>query len=438
MTQATETFSTTEFVPDEEQQLAIDTCCDVTKRLVAVSGQAGSGKTTLQQAVYKMLKAHGYSVVMCAPTGKAAKRMQEATGVEAITMHRLLQYPHPGDIDSKTGKALEPGLPAKNRNNKLEYDIVLADEYAMVNHELHRNLIEALPAGGCIRMFGDKQQLQPIEANYLLSQKDTPFEDILKRFHGIKLTKNYRQGAGSGIAENGQRIIAGRCPSRFDDFCIKITAQPIDYLRALIFEMLDEGIDMSALTNQVIVPTNVRWVGAVKVNALLQTIFRSEKIGWMPLERHSYAKDQGLRVHVGDKVINTKNNYELEVFNGETGVIIEINEAHGEIVVDFGDREVLYPPFILVQNKYKKVVEIDPRKDLELAYALTTHKTQGSEYENVIYILNKATRFMQCRSNFYTAITRARKLVHFITDQPSMSFSVNNVEPLINKQNKRR
>jgi len=129
-------------------------------------------------------------------------------------------------------------------------------------------------------------------------------------------------------------------------------------------------------------------------------------------------------MYKGDKVINTQNQYDLGVFNGETGVIIEIDEDTGEIVVDFGDREQSFPPTLMVQNQYGKMSAIDPRKSLDLAYAITTHKSQGSEFKRVVYILNKSNAFMINRRNFYTAITRAREHVHLITDQRMLSHAV--------------
>jgi exodeoxyribonuclease V alpha subunit len=145
--------------------------------------------------------------------------------------------------------------------------------------------------------------------------------------------------------------------------------------------------------------------------------------------RHAWVKGEGdtkggmIRMFVGDKVIVTRNMYELNVFNGESGKIIEISHE-GELVIDFGDREQCIPPIMMVQNRYGKIVEIDPRKDIDLGYAITTHKAQGSEYDNVVYVLNKSTGYMQNRRNFYTAASRGRAHVHIITDQRSISLSL--------------
>ncbi len=147
---------------DETQLAAVERCCDLTQRVVPVTGAAGTGKTTILQNVYRRLYKQGREVVLCAPTGKAAKRITEATGIQACTIHRLLEYPFPGERDQTTGKALVSTDPKKDRNNPLNYMVVLCDEYAMVSVEVHRNLLDALPNGAVIRMFGDANKLQPI------------------------------------------------------------------------------------------------------------------------------------------------------------------------------------------------------------------------------------------------------------------------------------
>ena len=160
---------------DKTQAEAIGACCDISRRIVPVTGAAGTGKTTILQNVYKTLKARGHQVVLCAPTGKAAKRIQEATGIRARTIHRLLEYPHPGERDEKTGKTLISTDPKRDRQNPIDFDVVLVDEYAMVSVEVHRNLIDALPHGGIIRMFGDANQLQPIESSKRLQAEPSSF-----------------------------------------------------------------------------------------------------------------------------------------------------------------------------------------------------------------------------------------------------------------------
>lgn len=408
---------------DGKQQEAISRCCDVKQRVVPVTGKAGTGKTTIMKSVYDALTEAGYNVALAAPTGKAAKRIQEATGISATTFHRLLEFTHPGERDEKTGKPYGFSYPRRNRENPLEIDVVLGDEYAMVNHENHRNIFDALPPGGSIRVFGDVNQLKPIESISTLSAKPSPFSDLLERFKGIVLDTNHRQNAGSGIAENGERIIKGFCPVRRPDFDIHITDSPVRVLEDKCMELLfDHGISFATTDNQIITPSNKSWVGTQKLNAALQRVYQPHEDGWHDIPRHKWIKEK-MRMRVGDKVVVTQNQYDLGVFNGETGLVEEITE-YGEIAINLGDRTVVIPPVLEVTLRNGATTTVDPRKDIDLAYALTTHKTQGSEYKRVIYVLNSSTFFVQTRSNFYTAVTRAREHASVITDAKSFQYSV--------------
>lgn len=415
---------------DAKQQEAIAACCDISKRIVAVTGQAGTGKTTIMREVNGLLVDKGYRVGLCAPTGKAAKRIQEATGLPAMTVHRLLEYSHPGEKDPKTGKPYGISAPQRNCDVPLDLDVVLCDEYAMVNTELHRNLIDALPRGGCIRAFGDINQLPPIEPSSHLQSMPSPFADILHRFVGIKLDVIHRQGDGSGIVENGQRINRGIIPIRKPDFDIIATDEPIAKLESYILEGPGSDVPWNTIDNQIITPTNKGWTGTYALNQFLQRIYRPEADGWASLSRHEWAAKQPLRVRAGDKVIYETNNYDLELFNGESGIVEEVTE-YGEVVVNLGDRVVTIPPTQEYQKANGEVRIFDPRKDLQLGYAITTHKSQGSEYGYVIYIINKSSQFVQLRSNFYTAVTRARRKVCLIGDVRSFSISVSKTKPSV-------
>lgn len=414
---------------DAKQEEAVALCCDVSQRVVAVTGAAGSGKTTILQTVYRQLVEHGYTVALVSPTGKAAKRIYEVTGIEAMTIHRLLEYTHPGDPDPKTGKPVSFSFPRRTRANPVEFDVILADEYAMVNQEVHRSLFDALPIGGVVRVFGDSNQLQPIEEDQRDRDKPSAFMTLLNKFPSIRLDTIHRQGRDSGILLNLQAILRGRMPTRNDQWAMQFTDQPVDVLRDTIFEALEAGHDFSTIDNQILTPQNKSWVGTNKLNAMLQGMFhdRLEPSTFVP--RHKWVKGEGdelggiIRMFVGDKIIITRNMYDLHVFNGESGKIIEITDD-GEIVIDFGDREQAIPPILMVQNRYGKIVEVDPRKDIDLGYAVTVHKAQGSEYKHVIYILNKSTGYMQNRKNFYTATSRGREHVLIITDQRSIGNSL--------------
>ena len=410
---------------DETQQFAIIRCLadGFGSRVVAVTGQAGTGKTTILRRVHNGYTERDKSVVLCAPTGKAAKRITEATGIEARTIHRLLEYPHPGQLDPKTGEALNSTYPSRDRDNPIEYDVVLADEYNMVNTEVHRNLFNALPRGGIIRVFGDANQLPPIESNRRLNERPSPFEELLDTFDGIKLTTIHRQEKDSNIILNGDRIIKGFMPWRKDDFTIKITDSPVEFIQDFIMESLDHGIDYASMRCQLITPTHQGWIGTQALNTLLQELLQPSDQQSIDVARHTWAGGDYIRMYKGEKVIQTINNYALGVFNGEMGIISEIDEA-GYIVVDLGDDKLItVPPLMEIEGK-KGTYFKNPQKDLDLAYAITTHKMQGSECDHVAYVMNRSRPFNLNRKNFYTAVTRARKTVTLITDQKALSLSL--------------
>jgi exodeoxyribonuclease V alpha subunit len=295
---------------------------------------------------------------------------------------------------------------------------VLADEYAMVNHELHRNLLDALPRGGCLRAFGDLNQLKPIESIASLRSQPSSFEQILKKFPSVRLEKNYRQEEGSTIAKNGLNILAKRMPVRADDFEIKITNDPIKDLISII----ERGVDFLDLSNQIITLQRPRAYGVNRINRVLQLHLNPNvnKADGYDLPRHKWAKEDELTtVWVGDKVIITSNNYELDVLNGETGIITEITDT-ADIIVDFGDRQVTIPLCIEIEINETRTIYLYPQKDMELAYAITTHKSQGSEYKQVAYVMHKSGSYLACRPNFYTGITRAKEKVFLLTDQETM------------------
>lgn len=424
---------------DSKQVEAINLCTDVAQRLCAVTGPAGTGKTRIMKEVYDRLTGAGHQVVCAAPTGKAAKRIQEATGIPAFTVHRLLEYTHPGDPDPKTGKPVGVSGPTRGRllhKGPIEYNTVLCDEYMMVNTELHRNLLDALPAGGVLRAFGDVNQLKPIEETGASTAR-APFQEVLDRFPSVRLDTIHRQGEGSGIVKNGARILKGFFPERTSDFVIITTdafvngmgtTRPLDKLRVEVIDAMQNGVSYASLDNQIITPTNKGWIGTYALNQAMQMELMPPDRKLIEVPRHAWVqtkyKIKTQYFGVGDKVVFDKNNYDLKVFNGEAGIITEISE-YEEITVDLGDRIVCVPPLLEFQNpRTGEMGTYDPRKNLELAFALTTHKCQGSEYKNVIYVLDKSSFFLQNRHNFYTAITRARTKVTVIADQRSLRTSV--------------
>ena len=407
---------------DDTQRKAVNDCVNLSKRIVAVTGAAGTGKTTILQNVYRQLYKQGCKVVLCAPTGKAAKRITEATGIPACTIHRLLEYPHPGELDDKTGKPLVTTDPKKDRNNPIEYKVVLADEYAMVSVEVHRNLLDALPNGGVIRMFGDANQLQPIESNKRIQREPSSFLKMLNKFDGISLETIHRQANDSNIISNGQRIIKGQMPLRKEDFALKFTDTPVETILDFVQDNLAEEIDYGAINNQIISPTKVGWVGTEALNSAIQQLLQPSSKRHVIVERHKWSNIEEQRLYIGDKVIYTTNCYPLEVFNGETGVVTDFKDC-GDITIDFGDKDVTVPVSLEMQGRYG-IYYMNPQKDLDLAYVVTTHKCQGSEYDRICYVMNRSRSFLLNRKNFYTAISRAKTHVSIITDQQSINLSL--------------
>jgi len=411
-----------ELILDDTQNEAITKCVDLSKRVVAVTGAAGTGKTTILKHVYRTLYKQGREVVLCAPTGKAAKRITEATGIQAQTIHRLLEYPHPGERDPKTGKSLVTTDPKKDRNNPLDQKVILCDEYAMVSVEVHRNLLDALPSGGVIRMFGDANQLQPIESNKRLQALPSSFLNMLDKFDGIRLQTIHRQAGDSNIISNGQRIITGNMPLRKEDFVLKITEEPVQAVLDFIQDSLVDEIDYGTTSNQIISPTKVGWVGSEALNSAIQQLLQPSSNPYLEVERQKWSNVEEQRIYIGDKVIYTVNNYALDVFNGETGIVTKFGD-NGDITIDFGDKDITIPVSLEMQGNHGTYF-MNPQKDLDLAYVITTHKSQGSEYDRVCYVMNRSRSYLLNRKNLYTAISRARTHVTIITDAKSINLSL--------------
>ena len=422
---------------DDKQRAAIDACCDVKKRIVAVTGKAGTGKTLIMKEVSDRLSEAGYSVQTSAPTGKAAKRIREVTGLDAMTNHRMLGYGMPVDLevdDEKTGdkKTVQVSTgPRYDRSKPLQYDTILCDEYAMVNQDIHRSIINALKSGARLCMFGDVNQLRPIEEDKRLDNQPSAFMAALEKFGGIILDTIHRHDAGSGIATNGALILQGRMPRGSDDFALRQTDNPVRAVQEFVELSLSSGHDYSDSDNQIITCMNKSWIGTQKLNIVLQSMFwdRARPFIELPRYRIGNVQQPPIRVQVGSKVVYTANTYDLGrddgsfAFNGEVGKVININYEEGSVEIDFGDRTVIIPPLLVVVYNDGRAVEQDPRRNIDHAYVLTTHKCQGSEYKHVAYVLNKATMWAQSRRNFYTAVTRAREHCTVFTDMMSLSKS---------------
>jgi exodeoxyribonuclease V alpha subunit len=445
-----------------QQGACVDFCIDPLKQLAA--GQAGTGKTTLIKYIAEDIKdGQRKRVAVCAPTGKAARRIFEATGIHAHTIHKLLEYGRPRERDLETGASIDPTTPKRDKWNPLDFDVVLCDEYSMVNHELNRNLIDALPKKGKLIMFGDVSQLSPIE-QYPLITPDSPFvQHLAEPGRGFTLEQVFRQEEGSDVLVAATAIRRGQIPKKGNDFKIVMTEEPVKKLRALMAELPH---DFSKLENQLLTPVKNRWIGTRALNVMLRNIYNPEGKHAVQLMRYDWDKKGQVIVSVGDKVVCTENSYDLRryserytefdelgrgivhtyiptpdtkwMLNGEVGIVLEVH-PDTTLEVDFGDRVVEIPhEYEEWSDRHKKHFLQFPQRAIDLAYALTTHKAQGSEFENVIYMMSKTISFLLSRENFYTGVTRARKTVHVITDSTALMTSLRVTREIAHKRDKAR
>lgn len=438
----------------QEQLACAEKALDPSNRLFAITGAAGTGKTTLIRHLSQKL---GNLVTVAAPTGKAAKRIREATGLNAITIHKLLEYGKPGERDPKTGEPTDVTTPKRDKFNPLSAQVLLIDEYSMVTHELNRNLIDALPPGGRIIMFGDISQLPPVESYQIKNANGSPFKSHLARPGcSFTLTRIFRQGEGNDILTAAQAIRAGQMPRVGERFKRVFTDDPLKRLKDFVFEMQDKGVDFRSIRNQILSPTKKRFIGTAALNVILRELLNDNREDEMSLMRFKWEEDLNVSVSVGDKVVCTENTYDMRnyterftdwdengnpdldsfiptpetkmMLNGETG-IITVLEPDGTIEVDFGDRTVEIPAvYEEWWAKQSKFIETYPQRQIDLAYALTVHKAQGSEYDHVAYLMNRSLSWMLSREHYYTAVTRARESVTVFTDMQSQATALRMTE----------
>ena len=373
----------------EEQQGAIDLCSNRQNKLVGVTGEAGTGKTTILRAV---ADGSDGEIALCAPTGRAAKRIQEATGQKAMTIHRMLRFSMPADDE-------EFGMPAYDKWNKMPYDTILVDEASMVPEDLYRSVIDAMKPGSVIRFFGDANQLPPVKGS-------SPFLTILEKFPSATLTHNYR--SDDGVVAAARSIIRGRTPQANEQF------QTLSPGSGNLLPAADRFIDDSyrGMNSQIIIPTKKGKYGTFVVNRWVQNKLNpsGKQIRLVyDIEQNGEKEERVFRV--GDKVIWVKNDYNIGLMNGQIGWITDLDDDSGDIIVNFDGKDRVIPPTTPVYDPQtgRQQYTYDARKNLELAYAITTHKAQGSEFQNVMILLNKS--FVLNRANFYTAVTRAKDRV---------------------------
>ena len=379
---------------DEVQLAAIRQA--VTSKVMVLTGGPGTGKTTTTQGIIAALKKAGLRVLLAAPTGRAAKRMSEATGMEAKTIHRLLEY-NPQDGYKR------------NDENPLEGDALIVDECSMIDILLMNNLLKAVPVGMRLVFVGDIDQLPSVGAGNVL-------RDIIdsQRIPVVRLVRIFRQAQKSRIVMNAHTINQGRFPDtsngRDTDFFFMREDDPeraAETIVRLVKERLPRAYRESPDRIQVLTPMQRGVVGAANLNLLLQQALNPSGPS---LGRGGYTYRQG------DRVMQLRNNYAKEVFNGDLGYIREVDTEDRMLTVDFDGKKVEYD-----------VTELD---ELTLAYATTIHKAQGSEYPIVVMPVLMTHFVMLQRNLIYTGITRAKKICVLIGAMKALAYAVRNVSVL--------
>lgn len=388
-----------------------------------ITGGPGTGKTTTINAIIQLFESDGLEVSLAAPTGRAAKRMTEATGHEAKTIHRMLEI--------SGGQSDDPELDAKfgrNEQNPLETDVVIVDEMSMVDTFLMHAFLKAVTVGTRLVFVGDVNQLASVGPGNVL-------KDIIESecFKVVRLTKVFRQAGESGIVTNAHKINEGKevkLDNSFGDFLYieRENAQmALNATIGLIKTKLPAYVGANEMDIQVLTPMRNGILGVNSLNPGLQMYMN-------PPDKNKNEKEiAGVVFREGDKVMQIKNNYQAEweirsrynipiekglgVFNGDMGIVREINSFSETLTVEYEERRMVEYPF----------KELD---QLDLAYAITIHKSQGSEYPAVIIPLLTGPRMLMNRNLLYTAVTRARKCVTLVGDEKAFY----NMEANVNEQ----
>ncbi len=386
--------------------------CVFENSAMVITGGPGTGKTTIIKTIIELMEASGKRVMLTAPTGRAAKRMTEVCGIEAKTIHRLLEIT-PGE--NEVGNRF-----ARNENNKLDCDVLIVDEMSMVDILLMDSLLAALSRGARIVMVGDSDQLPSVGAGNVL--RDIIESDSLTC---IKLTEIFRQARESMIVVNAHRINHGEMPLLNDqdnDFFLVTRDDPMtipDTIADLCARRLPRHYGFNGISQiQVLTPTRKSIIGVTNLNAILQ-----DRLNPPSPDKAEYVTSKCV-YRLGDKVMQIKNNYQMEwerldgsekglgIFNGDVGFISDISSNSQKLTVIFDDRAVVYD-FMLLD-------------ELELAYAATVHKSQGSEFDAVIMPMCETHRLLMTRNLLYTAITRAKKLVVLVGREEIIKCYVDN------------
>ena len=398
---------------DEHQVQAVKEA--VRNGLLVITGGPGTGKTTTINTIIRYFEMEGMDIFLAAPTGRAAKRMSETTGFEARTIHRMLELN--GGMEGSAGFE-------RNETNPLETDLVIIDEMSMVDITLMNSLLKAIAPGTRLILVGDINQLPSVGPGSVL-------KDIIQSeaFNVVMLTKIFRQASTSDIIVNAHKINRGEEVSldnkSMDFFFLKRYEADIiiNVVLQLVKQKLPKFVDATPYDIQVLTPMRKGLLGVERLNGILQQYLN-------PPDQSKREKEHGDMVfREGDKVMQTKNNYQLEweictkfgltvdkgmgIFNGDMGIITEINDFAETMTVEFDEgRKVEY--------SYKLLDE------LELAYAITIHKSQGSEYPAVVIPLLNGPSMLMNRNLLYTAVTRARKCVTLVGNDTTFNQMIQN------------
>lgn len=386
-----------------------------------LTGGPGTGKTTTINGIIQFFGAKNLKISLAAPTGRAAKRMSEATGYEAKTIHRLLEVN--GVVNDKD--ASSHGEFLRNEENPLETDVVIVDEMSMVDISLFNSLLKAIPLNCRLVMVGDIDQLPSVGPGNVL-------HDIIasERFSTVKLEKIFRQAMESDIVKNAHKVNNGekiKLDNKSSDFffieesdAMHITAR----IWRLLSQKLPKYVDAKTSDIQVITPMKKGNLGTYKLNEDLQRALNPKAIN-----KKEYELPNGKILREHDKVMQNKNDYKLDwiikgmydipietgkgVFNGDIGEVIEIDKLNKKV-------EVLYD-----ENRYVKY-DFTDLDEIELAYAITIHKSQGSEYPAIVIPILDVPRLLSNRNLLYTAITRAKKCVVIVGSEKALNYMIQN------------
>ena len=407
---------------DELQRTAVKEA--VRNGVLVLTGGPGTGKTTTINAMIHFFESEGMDICLAAPTGRAAKRMTEATGCEARTIHRMLELAYTPENNENRMEF------ARNQENPLETDVIIIDEMSMVDLPLMHVLLNAIVVGTRVILVGDQDQLPSVGAGSVL-------KDLIKseRFPVIRLTKIFRQAEQSDIVVNAHKINRGE-PVILDNksrdffFLKRQDANTIiSVIITLIQKKLPKYVNADPFDIQVLTPMRKGLLGVERLNVILQQYLN-------PPDKKKDEKEYGTKLfRVGDKVMQIKNNYQLEweiatkyglvvdkgigVFNGDIGRITEINSYTETVEVEYEEKKKVEYPFQLLD-------------ELELAYAITIHKSQGSEYPAVVIPLLQGPRQLYHRNLIYTAVTRAKQCVTLVGSDMTFQEMIQNA----NEQNR--